>query len=590
MAMIFHDANASHVGKWPRKMAVTKTSAPAEANQQRRRHQRQRTTTNSSAPRDPGPNYSDTANVASREGGIANSDRSDGMLVEDDFQAGRQPPAKKKRKLSIRTSSHHAYAYAHAHAHAYAHHQPETQHSLHQHAQAQRQQSTLDAFLASTHNLGRQEPPAPLQQTLNGLRSTLVAADDDDDDDDDDELLRPSPKPARIRLQAAARPSKSPVPQPPQKQEEKRSLRSRDEGPRLKSELAVYFPNYEDIMFDVPKAQDFVTTDTVLYITDDAKKEDASPTKAPSHVRKVSANGAAGPPPHAALQRSLSNHFNGSPSLNLDFVSKNLPENPEDPLTHDHFLKSHKRAERKEKQLRNIERERAMHEKVQLDRLLDGLLGHDWLRVLGITGVTETEAKKYEPKRNYFIAEVQALVDKFKQWKDQEKKLRLEKEAAQAAKDAEDEEADTTEGSVEPPSSDLNASAVRPLQQETVNSLRAKASGNGKKRVHASGYASTSYPTTPATPAPIKLILPPAPPSPELPITSFYAKPHLRDAALSKTRHGRNVTAFGLPLPEMEEKDFELPSDYITADALKASARERRRRKRESAANTSGSK
>lgn len=42
--------------------------------------------------------------------------------------------------------------------------------------------------------------------------------------------------------------------------------------------------------------------------------------------------------------------------------------------------------------------------------------------------------------------------------------------------------------------------------------------------------------------------------------------------------------AFGLPLPEMpeveEERDFELPGVFRSAEALKASARERRARRR----------
>lgn len=62
----------------------------------------------------------------------------------------------------------------------------------------------------------------------------------------------------------------------------------------------------------------------------------------------------------------------------------------------------------------------------------------------------------------------------------------------------------------------------------------------------------------------------------------------MRDAALKKTRHGRSVTAFGQPLPEPEEREFELPADYVTEDVLKARGREWRRRKRESAANAAG--
>lgn len=405
-------------------------------------------------------------------------------------------------------------------------------------------------------------------------------------DDLEDELSRPSPTPERVPRRATRSPAPAQsTPQPThgqqelkKKAEEKRTLRSQDDGPRLKSELAVYFPNFEQVIFDLPTGtDDFLTVDSALYITDDVKKEEVSPAKLSKASRRISVNGNAGPP--ATPQRSGSNQFNGSPSLNLDFASKTLPENPKDPLTDEHFLKSHRRAERKEKQLRNIERERAMHEKVQLERLLEGLKGHDWLKVLGITGVTETEAKKFEPKRDFFISEVKALLDKFTQWKDQERKLRLEKEAAQAAKEAEEEMDDTTEGSVEPPSSDLNASAARQLQQETVNALRASAKANSK----AKDRHVTSHPATPSTPIPPKPVVPP---SPELPITSFYAKRHLRDAALSKTRHGRNLTAFGHALPEMDEAEFYLPEEYVTADTLKSNARERRRRKRESAVNS----
>lgn len=420
-------------------------------------------------------------------------------------------------------------------------------------------------------------PHGQLVQTINGVRSVL--------DTDEDELLQPGPSPVP-RRDATRSPHRQ---QPRQKHEDKRTLRSQDDGPRLKSELAVYFPNYDDIIFDTPQEDDYLSADTTLYVTDDAakitKSEASSASKAGNksavNSSRASVNGT-GPPP-STPQRTSSNQFNGSPSLNLDFVANNIPDNPDDPLSDEHFLKSHRRAERKEKQLRNIERERAMHEKVQLERLLEGLQGHDWLKVLGITGVTDTEAKKYETKRDYFIAEVRALVDKFRQWKEQEKRQRLDKEAAAAAREAAGDEGDTSEGSVEPPSSDLNASAARQLQQETVNALKAssaKGSRKGKERL-----LPTSHPSQPSTPT-VHVAPRPAPlPPPEVPFTSFYSKPHLRDAALGKARHGRNITAFGQPLPDMEEGEFVLPDDYITEDALRANAREKRRRKRESAAN-----
>lgn len=239
-----------------------------------------------------------------------------------------------------------------------------------------------------------------------------------------------------------------------------------------------------------------------------------------------------------------------------------------DPLDESVFLKPHRRAERQEKQLRNIEKERAQHEKVQLERLLDGLQGHDWLRVMGVTGITDGERKDWEPKRDYFIAEVKALVDKFRIWKEEEKRLKLEKEAALAAREEEevDEEEETEDaGSPTDPgaSSDIDTSAARQLQQE------------------ASSAAAKPKPRPRAPPRPHGFVLPPEP-EPNKPFTSFYAKPYQRAAALHKTRHGRSMTAFGHPIPDYAMEEFALPRDYLTPEALRAHARKRRRLRRES--------
>ncbi|KAH9826250.1 transcription initiation factor tfIID [Teratosphaeria destructans] len=444
-------------------------------------------------------------------------------------------------------------------------------------------QTTLDRHFASTPV--QSDPPKPpvqvtvtqphgqLVETLNGVRTTL--------DVDQDDLNNAAPA-HRTPSRAALRPETKPIVKPPEKKEEKRTLRSHDEGPRLKSELATYFSNYEDVMFDAPKEQEFITLDTALYVTDDTQKAipvHPSPLKAKESPSLIS-DGSVNVHPHPKTpQRSLSSHFNGCSPIDLDMLARNIPDHPEDPLDDERFLKSHRRAERKEKQLRNIEKERAMHEKVQLERLLDGLQGHDWLKVLGITGITDGEAKKYEAKRDYFIAEVQGLVDKFAQWKEQEKKQRLKKEAiaVREAESAEPEE--SQEDSDEPASSDIAASASRQLQQETLEAVQQQRSGF-KIRLSKGKATSSSTPTPLTTPAPAKHALSLPPPPSEIPITSFYKKRHLRDSALSKTRHGRSVTAFGLPLPDMEYKDFKLPKEYFDQDLLRANARERRRRKR----------
>jgi hypothetical protein len=286
--------------------------------------------------------------------------------------------------------------------------------------------------------------------------------------------------------------------------------------------------------------------------TPDLPRPSLSPTR--SRKRKASSPSlrsvSAAPPPAPS-----STSFQG-----LDYTSiLKAIHHDADPLSDTVFFAQHRRAERKEKQLRNIEKERAMHEKVQLERLLDGLQGPDWLKVMGITGVTDGERKDWEAKREYFVKEVEALVDKFRVWKEEEKRLRAEKEAALAAQDesAEDEDGDSDE------------------QDE----------GSDTIVVNGRAHSANTQPKTPVPrrpPRPHGFLLPYIPPEPAAPFLSFYAKPHLRAAALGKHRHGRNATAFGLPIPDFEQREFEVPEEYVDPALLRDNARGRRRRKRES--------
>jgi hypothetical protein len=248
-----------------------------------------------------------------------------------------------------------------------------------------------------------------------------------------------------------------------------------------------------------------------------------------------------------------------------DFYADVHTDANEDPLADSVFFTQHRRAERKEKQLRNIEKERAMHEKVQLERLLDGLQGPDWLKVMGITGVTDGERKDWEPKRNFFVKEVEALVDKFRVWKEEEKRLRAEKEAALAARDDDEEE----DGEETEESDSIPAQSRDP-------SIATQASRAPKPPI----------PRRP--PRPHGFLLPLIPPEPATPFQSFYAKPHLRAVALGKHRHSRNATAFGLPIPEFDQREFEVPEDFVDQQFLRDNARQKRRRKRESAVDASG--
>ena len=260
-----------------------------------------------------------------------------------------------------------------------------------------------------------------------------------------------------------------------------------------------------------------------------------------------------------------------------------------DPLDAEIYYKAHRKAERAEKSARNSERERAQHEKVQLDRLLEGLKGPDWLKVMGISGVTESEKKLFEPKRALFTREVTALIKKFEDWKEEEKRQKERKKqemreaeeqegngSEDAADDAEDEEEENEkqsalqhsssgsvsnyDGPADYTSHEVDALAARQLHQETTFT----ASGSRKK----------SEGDTTAVP------LPPPPPPPYQPFKSFYSKRHLRDAAVAGYRRGRAVTAFGEPVPELEDHDFELPPTILTNDAVRASSRRKRRQRR----------
>ena len=225
------------------------------------------------------------------------------------------------------------------------------------------------------------------------------------------------------------------------------------------------------------------------------------------------------------------------------------------------YLKAHRRAERQEKQLRNIEKERAQHEKVQLERLVDGLKGHDWLRVMGISGITDTEKKLYEPKKEYLIQEVESLLEKFRVWKEEEKRRKLEKE--QKAEEGDEDESESSHA--EPPDySDVDAWAARQLHREASSANGVRSWKNKRHR-----------------PQPVDEVPWPV----EKPFTSFFSKPYMRAAALGKHRRGRTTVAFGHPLPDIPEQEFEMPSDLLTQDALNASARRSRRANRESKEN-----
>lgn len=291
---------------------------------------------------------------------------------------------------------------------------------------------------------------------------------------------------------------------------EKRSLRSNDGGSRSKSELAMYFQNYEQILSLEPVKPgefyrlfefiiyislcgvansiflllhlpvsfflfypllmfktDFLSADTTVLLIDDLTQPiilDPAPTNAPAaKLRgKQDKNLTNGHVAQSGMDNPLL-ELHDAQIIDLRLPANNSRKPSKDPLDDDVYFKAHRRIERQEKQLRNIERERAQHEKVQLDRLLDELQGHDWLRVMGISGITETEKKLYEPKRAYFIKEVSALIEKFRVWKEEERRRKIERDqnlADEGDDEDEDEEDDNEENETEDEDEDEDEEAA----------------------------------------------------------------------------------------------------------------------------------
>ncbi|TVY58447.1 hypothetical protein LSUE1_G009657 [Lachnellula suecica] len=367
--------------------------------------------------------------------------------------------------------------------------------------------------------------------------------------------------------------------------DEKRKLRSQ-EGTRFKSELSQYFPEYDEVIGNEPKedrkihllfrllrmarllALDILNLDTPIIILDSAKT-----SKQPPSPRKT--NGETDKYPLKEFPDSLFDDLHNAHRLDFTWMEKNYQEEGgEDPLSNAYFEGIHRKPERQEKQIRNGDRGRAQHEKDQVIRLLEGLQGHDWLKLMGVSGITEGKKKDFEPARDHFIKGCENILEKFRTWKEEEKRRKLEREIALAEAEAEEEleeeveeqeeaEEDAQSNGDPPDYSDVDASAARQLHEEAIARSAPLARKQSEKR------------------AKVEVIPPSVASSAEYEkekeFKSFFPKPHLRQAALGKHRRSnRSTAAFGHPVPELPQEDFDLPEQLRDEETLKIHARRKR--------------
>ncbi|ETS81946.1 hypothetical protein PFICI_06948 [Pestalotiopsis fici W106-1] len=396
-----------------------------------------------------------------------------------------------------------------------------------------------------------------------------------------------------------------------------RKLRSQ-EATRFKSELSAYFPDYDEVIGNDAKESHVLNVDTPILVVDSvasphhnvrashprqAAATTASVSSKQNHHAKLGADTTTG----SALWVSRTENYHVK-QYGDDLYSnlydaqriqlpgqKAKPDHLNDPLPDSLYETAHRRAERLEKTIRNTEKGRAQHERDQIVRLLGELQGPDWLRTMGVNGVTESKKKGFESARSHFIKGCEGILEKFRWWAQEERKRKLERDRALAEEqdddedDDEEEEEDPDEDQVadsdadedgemldvdsanrdpaddsdgDPPdSSDVDAHIAKQLHEEALARVKRPPSVSNKRQ---------------------KRDLSPSPvPQPPREFKSFFDKRHDRDAALSKVRRSRRVAlAWGHAIPETIDEDFELQPEYRDEETMQTRERRKRRDRR----------
>ncbi|KAK6820964.1 hypothetical protein PG987_015364 [Apiospora arundinis] len=430
------------------------------------------------------------------------------------------------------------------------------------------------------------ESPPPFAAAADQSSSHSQTAADDETTND-----RQSPLPSLTRHQEKVKngikheldrlqPNAADTTQPPKEQQGGRKLRSQEQT-RFKSELSAYFPDYDEVIGNDAKEQRPASTTAK---TASQVAHPYSTFASPNDAFPVKSYG-------DDLYTNLFESEIVGDALHQEDVDD---DDEDDPLADEHYEAAHRRAERLEKSIRNTERGRAQHERDQIVRLLNDLQGHDWLRTMGVNGVTESRKKTFEPARDHFIHGCQSILEKFRHWTLEEKRLKLERERALAEREA------GSEGSEEPSELEEDEDEVEDSDQDdemiSADSDReiADSVSDGDppdhsdvdasiaKQLHEEALARTKY-TASTGARRSRTDLPPHAPEfyePPREFTSFFIKRHEREASLRKSRRGRTVMAWGHPIPEVEEDDFDLTEEYRDEDYMKSRARRKRRDKR----------
>jgi len=259
-----------------------------------------------------------------------------------------------------------------------------------------------------------------------------------------------------------------------------------------------------------------------------------------------------------------------------------------DPLVDSMYTLAHTGAERLEKRSKNIERDLLHHNAARIEGDLEKLRGPEWWKAIGLSQAVVAACSKKElvKRKEPLVKHLEATLEKYKAWNNSEKRKKNGRTSS-SPKDSQEREsydgADTAydggrfgshENGIAAGEADGGEEdGEEDGDEDDIHLHRISA----KKRAPAARKARRTPPTTSEAKMQKKQL--PKPVKPEPVFTSFYDSPSARLQAISNNRRksSRMQTAFGVPLPVMEEKEFELPEELLASTSAARHARARKR-------------
>ena len=248
-----------------------------------------------------------------------------------------------------------------------------------------------------------------------------------------------------------------------------------------------------------------------------------------------------------------------------------------DPLSADRYLKPHQGKVREEKRQRNLERERVVFQKAQYEKKLTNLKSEEWMKIFGLAGLVasgiDIDRKALEKRRAAMIKDLEAMLMRYNTCKEEERRRRVARGGRASGSPVNSMDVETRKSSTEDYEVPLDDE-----DDEDDKGGKVNAGNSGRAVGDEADHQPNTLKKRRQKPKQSKPKMEPAAVPEHEPkhFTSFYKNPHDRKAAVSGWRRaGRNLSAFGQPLPEPESQEFRLPDEILNAAARHTRARRR---------------